>query len=98
MMGMASLNLIVAGLVRAGLSSTTPAAIIQNGFADDERRVAGTLASLPELVGRHRLGSPAVVVIGDVVGLADSLLVTPDTIGSVPPPGPTSSTQPVGTA
>lgn len=101
MMGMASLTQIVAGLVRAGMAPGTPAAIIQNGFSTTERRVCSTLDGLPELVRRHRLGSPAVVIIGAVVALADSLLAAQNQLESAAPASSsasTGSTLPVGTA
>ena len=70
LMGMASLTQTVTGLVAAGLSGATPAAVVERGFSDSQRTTTGRLADLPELVGRVGVTSPAVVVIGDVAAFA----------------------------
>jgi len=69
LMGMATLEQTVAGLVRVGMPPTTPAAVIERGFSLSERRVVGTLDTVTGLVRRHAIGSPAIVVIGAVVAL-----------------------------
>ncbi len=70
LMGMASLTQTVTGLVAAGLSPDTPAAVVERGFSDSQRTTPGRLADLPGLVGRVGVTSPAVVVIGDVAAFA----------------------------
>ncbi len=70
LMGMAGLTQTVTGLVAAGLSAATPAAVVERGFSDSQRTTTGRLADLPELVGRVGVTSPAVVVIGDVAAFA----------------------------
>lgn len=70
LMGMAGLTQTVTGLVAAGLSGDTPAAVVERGFSDSQRTTAGRLADLPVLVGRVGVTSPAVVVIGDVAAFA----------------------------
>jgi len=69
-MGMANLRSICTALIEAGLAATTPAAAIQNGTLSSQRSVISALAGLPAAVARAGLGSPAVVVIGEVVRLA----------------------------
>ena len=69
-MGMANLTLTVTGLVAAGMSPDTPAAVVERGFSDSQRTTPGRLADLPALVGRVGVTSPAVVVIGDVAAFA----------------------------
>lgn len=70
LMGMASLTQTVTGLVGAGMSPDTPAAVVERGFSAAQRTIAGRLVELPRLVGAAGVASPAVVVIGEVVALA----------------------------
>ena len=71
LMGVHNLVALTAALERGGLDPDTPAAVVERGLTPDQRSVVGTLRSLPELVARERVGSPAVVVIGEVVRQAD---------------------------
>lgn len=68
--GMGNLTQIVAGLCRAGLDPTTPAAAIERGFSDMQRSVMCSVSQLPAEVRRLAICSPAVVVIGDVVAVS----------------------------
>jgi uroporphyrin-III C-methyltransferase len=70
LMGIANLPQIAAGLIRAGLDPSTPAAVIERGFTDRERSASASLAELPERIRRLDIRSPAVIVIGQVVRLA----------------------------
>jgi uroporphyrin-III C-methyltransferase/precorrin-2 dehydrogenase/sirohydrochlorin ferrochelatase/uroporphyrin-III C-methyltransferase len=72
-MGATRLEYIAAQLLAGGLPPETPAAAIQDGTNAGQRRVLGTLASLPGQVLACRLGSPTLVVIGRVVALAEAL-------------------------
>ena len=74
-MGIANLPHIVAQLLAAGMSPMKPAAAIQNGTSPHQRSVISTLAELPAEVQAHGLGSPSIVIIGDVVGVAASLSI-----------------------
>jgi uroporphyrin-III C-methyltransferase len=69
-MGIARLARICRQLVAAGLRPDMPAAAIQHGTLPQQRSVTGTLAELPALVAQATIASPAIVVIGDVVGFA----------------------------
>jgi uroporphyrin-III C-methyltransferase len=72
LMGIASLEQIVAGLCGAGMDATVPAAVIERGFSDSQRSTLTTVGRLPADVRRLDLRSPAVVVIGDVVSVSAS--------------------------
>jgi uroporphyrin-III C-methyltransferase / precorrin-2 dehydrogenase / sirohydrochlorin ferrochelatase len=72
-MGIKALPSLCAQLIAHGLAPTTRAAVIENGTYDHQRIVAGTLASLPDRVPEHQLSGPALVVIGEVVGLHETL-------------------------
>ena len=69
-MGMARLPEITARLLGGGLCARTPAAAVQNGTLASQREVISTLGGLAEAVRRNGLGSPAIVVIGEVVSAA----------------------------
>ncbi len=69
-MGMANLPEIAARLLAAGLPAQTPAAAIQHGTWRQQRQIVTTLAQLSEAVMQAGLGSPAIVVVGEVVSLA----------------------------
>lgn len=73
MMGTRYLGAIAAALIRGGKVPETPVAVIEWGTLDKQRTVVGSLASIAEDVKREGLGSPFVVVIGDVVRLRESL-------------------------
>lgn len=74
-MGIANLPQIVAELLAAGFPPTLPAAAIQHGTLPQQRSVVNTLAELPAAVQAHGIGSPAIVIIGDVVGIAASVSI-----------------------
>jgi uroporphyrin-III C-methyltransferase len=56
-------------LIGAGRKVTTPAAIVQWAWTDDQRTVIGTLADLPTLAAGANIGPPATLVVGEVVAL-----------------------------
>lgn len=72
-MGIANLLQIVAELLAADLSPTLPAAAIQHGTLPQQRSVVTTLAELPTAVQTHGIDSPAIVIVGNVIGIAASL-------------------------
>ncbi len=57
-------------LMAAGMPGTTPAVAVESVSRVNERRLYGTLASLPALLGQAGFAGPTLVLIGDVVGLA----------------------------
>lgn len=69
-MGMKRLCAITAALRAAGMAGATPAAVIQHGTTQRQRHVIATLATLVDAACDAGLGSPALLVIGRVVGLA----------------------------
>jgi uroporphyrin-III C-methyltransferase len=69
LMGVGSLPTIVARLMAAGRSPSTKAAVISRATTAAQAVVTGTLADIAERA-RH-LSSPATIVIGEVVRLAE---------------------------
>ncbi len=72
-MGLTNLGHIADELMAAGLPSDMPAAAVENGSTPRQRRVLGTIASLPRLAVEHRLKAPTLIIIGKVVSLAETL-------------------------
>ncbi len=82
LMGVRNAPDICARLVANGRDATTPAAAIQWATTPRQRVVHSNLADLPADLDRHGIGSPATIVVGDVVGvgalLQDGLVTTSD--------------------
>ncbi|HVO75429.1 MAG TPA: uroporphyrinogen-III C-methyltransferase [Ignavibacteriaceae bacterium] len=68
LMGMQKLKEISEIFIRAG-KPEVPAAIIQNGSLPDEKIGIGRVENLEELALQNELGSPAVIIIGEIVRL-----------------------------
>lgn len=47
----------------------TPIAIIQNGTSPEQQIAVGTIATIENIVSNKKIGSPAVIIIGEVVKL-----------------------------
>jgi uroporphyrin-III C-methyltransferase len=69
-MGLQRVDAIAAALRAAGMSGATPAAAIQHGTMEAQKHVVATLATLAAAARNAALGSPALIVIGEVVALA----------------------------
>ncbi len=69
LMGIKYLPQIVAELVAAGLSNTTPAAVVMNAGHDNMRALHVDLANLVAVVQENVIEPPAVTIIGQVAGL-----------------------------
>jgi len=72
-MGLARLPHIVANLMAHGAAADLPAGIIAQGTLPNQRVIAATLSTIGELASRANLESPALLVVGQVVSLHDSL-------------------------
>jgi len=57
-------------LMEHGRSPESPVAIVERGFAPDQRVTIGTVATIADLAVERGVEAPAVVVVGDVVRLA----------------------------
>lgn len=74
LMGMHKLAEIVS-IYQDNRTDDLPVAIIQNGTKDTQKKVIGTVSSISELVAEHKLSSPAIIVIGEVVKHSSELAV-----------------------
>jgi uroporphyrin-III C-methyltransferase/precorrin-2 dehydrogenase/sirohydrochlorin ferrochelatase len=70
-MGLARLQELADGLIGAGKAADTPAAVVSRGSLSDQDVVIGRLHEIGDLA--RGLPGPAVVVIGDVVSLAERI-------------------------
>lgn len=73
MMGFANLGAIVRNLTAHGMSPTRGCAVISKATRADQRTVTGTLADIEPRVAAANLETPALIVVGDVVQLHDSI-------------------------
>lgn len=69
LMGLGRLEQLADGLVQAGKSSDTPAAVISGGNAPHPMTVRGTLQTIAEHVRQANVQAPAVIVVGEVAAL-----------------------------
>ena len=76
LMGVERLGEVVERLRAGGRAGGTPVALIENGTLPNERVVVGTLDSIAQEAGRAGIGSPAVIVVGEVVRLREALAAT----------------------
>ena len=72
-MGLSKAEFIRHHLIAAGLSGSTPVALIENGCCDNQRVIRGILSQLSSLVESNQMQSPALIVVGQVVNLAQHL-------------------------
>lgn len=69
LMGVGSLSQVTGALVSGGRSPETPVAIIENGTLPDQRTTTGTLTTIADIASQAGVSSPAVIVVGEVVGV-----------------------------
>ena len=67
-MGLKWSSSISSQLLAQGRDATTPVAIIENGTRPEQRVLITTLAQLGETVAREQPQSPALLLVGEVVG------------------------------
>ena len=73
LMGVSSMGAIAAGLLAAGMRPDMPAAVVQSGATARQRRVLSTLRELEADARAAGIGSPAVIVVGEVCALSEAL-------------------------
>ncbi len=72
-MGVAMLETLQSQLIAHGRSADTPFALIENGSRPEQRVVVGPLSELAERARLHSVASPALLIVGEVAGLAEKL-------------------------
>jgi uroporphyrin-III C-methyltransferase len=73
-MVMQNLERIASALMQAGLSGSTPAAVIASATAPQQRILVSTLEKLSAQAREQHFEPPAIVVIGEIVKMREQLL------------------------
>lgn len=73
LMGISMLSEICEGLIKAGKPADTPAAVIEKGTLPGQRSVVSDLEHLAEEVCRREIGTPGIIVVGEVCALVGKL-------------------------
>ncbi|MBQ6590667.1 MAG: uroporphyrinogen-III C-methyltransferase [Lachnospiraceae bacterium] len=71
LMGLASLDPLMKGLLEAGMDPDMPAAVLEKGTTAGQRRVVATVSTLREEADRAAVEAPAIIVVGPVCRLSD---------------------------
>lgn len=72
-MGIRRLPEVCGKLIEHGRSRTTAAALIENGTTERQRVIGGVLGDIATMATANEVRPPAVLIVGDVVGVADKL-------------------------
>lgn len=72
-MGLSSLDFICQSLMNAGLGANTPAAAVQNGTTLQQNRLISDVKGLADAVQESEMQAPVMIIIGEVVTLANEL-------------------------
>ena len=73
LMGVKNIGQITETLISHGKSPDTPAALIRQGTTSQQETIAGTLGTIVELAQTRKFSPPAILVVGLVVELRDTL-------------------------
>ena len=73
LMALDRLAAVAGELVKRGRAATTPVAVVRRATLPDQRVLVATLETVAAEVAAAGLRPPAVIVIGEVVGLRDTL-------------------------
>jgi len=60
-------------LLKHGMSSSTPVAVIQQGTTQTQKVVVGNLDRIADLAVEKEIQAPTIIIIGEVVKLQESL-------------------------
>lgn len=73
LMGVKNLDQITGALISGGKTPETPAALIRRGTTSDQKVLSGTLSTIAARAAESRFKPPAILVVGKVVRLRDTL-------------------------
>ena len=76
-MGARTLGALAERLLAHGADPATPALLVERATCPDERRIAGTIASLPAKAAAQAPSGPCLILIGAVFAAATSIWLTP---------------------
>ncbi|MDH3474438.1 MAG: siroheme synthase CysG [Rhodospirillales bacterium] len=70
-MGVSTAGTMAARLIEHGLDPATPVAVIENGTLPNQKVATGSLAGLETLLRAQGIEGPALIIVGEVVRLAE---------------------------
>jgi uroporphyrinogen III methyltransferase/synthase len=73
LMGVKNLAAIAENLIRCGKDAATPAALIRRGTTPEQETLTGTLGDIAQKAEERRFAAPAILVVGGVVGLRETM-------------------------
>lgn len=73
MMGLSNLERIVEELLKAGMRSDMPSAVVMKGTTSKQKKVVATLVSIVEEVKKAKLESPCIIAFGESIEFSDKL-------------------------
>lgn len=73
MMGLSGIGRICRQLVAGGMDKKTPVAVIQHATTPRHATITGNASNIAARVRKNKVESPAVIIIGDVVSLGDTI-------------------------
>ncbi|MCW8899563.1 MAG: siroheme synthase CysG [Gammaproteobacteria bacterium] len=72
-MGLQTVKELCKELIKHGLSSTTPAALVEKGTTQEQKVHIGDLNTLHEIVEKNNVKAPTLIIVGEVVALHEKL-------------------------
>jgi len=72
-MGLVSIDIICSKLIKYGLESKTPCAIVQQGTTPNQKVFVSNLGEMPQLAKKEKPIAPTIFIIGYVVNLREKL-------------------------
>lgn len=72
-MGVDRLATLAAELQRGGLAPATPCALVENGSRSNQRTLHASIASIAAQAAAHQIHSPALLIVGEVAALGQTL-------------------------
>jgi len=70
LMGISSLTSICSGLMRAGMPSDMPVAVIEKGTTARQRKLVSCIGNLAEEAEKNNIQAPAIIIVGTVCSLS----------------------------
>jgi uroporphyrin-III C-methyltransferase/precorrin-2 dehydrogenase/sirohydrochlorin ferrochelatase len=72
-MGLLGAKILCEQLVKHGMSSQTPIALVQQATTTNQKVFIGTLESMPQIIDKNTIKPPTLIIVGDVVQLHNKL-------------------------
>lgn len=73
LMGFEKLKIITEGLIKNGMASNTPCAVVMRGTTSSQKKAVGTLLDIREKCELNGIKSPCIIVVGEVVKFSEEL-------------------------